>query len=122
LAAVGDVRSQLDHLVYPGFVTATPLDWLPHLPRYLKGIRLRLDRLEQNPPRDRQPAALIEPLWRRYLERVPGPGEAPAPALSDYRWMLEEYRVSLFAQELKTAVPVSAKRMEALWRAVTEER
>ena len=115
--AVADIKDQIDHLVYPGFVTATPPGWLEQLPRYLEGVQRRLDKLEREPDRDRRQRVEIEPLWQRYKERRPADGADPA--LSEYRWMLEELRVSLFAQELGTVVPVSPKRLERQWREVS---
>ena len=121
VAAVQDIRDQLAALVYPGFVGATPAEQLGHLPRYLRAIGLRLDKLERNPGRDREQMLVLRPLWEAYRERAEADGEAGRhdPALADFHWLLEEWRVSLFAQELKTARPVSRQRLEAAWRAVT---
>ncbi|MDQ2696427.1 MAG: ATP-dependent RNA helicase HrpA, partial [Pseudomonadota bacterium] len=115
--AAVDIRGQLERLVYPGFVTATPYEWLRHLPRYLKAIDLRLTKLTQAPDRDRQRRADVERLWSRYLAQARRNAERGVhdPELERYRWLLEELRVSLFAQELRTAVPVSVKRLEAQW-------
>jgi len=118
LAALGDIRDQLDHLVYAGFVLATPLVQLRHLPRYLKAISKRLDRLQQNPAKDRPLALQIEPHWQKCKQRLDAArkrGEIPE-ALRQYRWLIEEFRVSLFAQELGTAEKVSAKRLEEVAR------
>ncbi len=117
LSAVGDVREQLERLIYPGFVAGTPAAWLGELPRFLKAISVRLQRLEQNPQRDRQPAASLAPLWEGYWAvRRPRPELDTQPEWVEFRWLLEELRVSLFAQELGTSCPVSAKRLEARWR------
>ena len=105
-----DARQQLAQLIYPGFVSATPAAVLGELPRYLKALRLRLERLPRAPDRDRQQAALLAPLWRRYWQAPVKP-----ECLETYRWMLEELRVSLFAQELRTLYPVSGKRLERVW-------
>jgi len=118
LAACNDIRDQLDHLIYTGFVLATPLARLEHLPRYLKAISKRLDRLQQNPARDRPLALQVEPHWQRckqQLEAARKRGELPE-TLQHYRWLIEEFRVSLFAQELGTAEKVSARRLEEVGR------
>lgn len=120
LNSISDMREQLAHLVYHGFISQTPPPWLVHLPRYLKAMGLRLSKLRENPGRDKQRQAEIAPLWltcRQKLEAQYQRGE-PHPALETYRWMLEEYRVSLFAQELGTAHPVSPKRLAAQWKGV----
>jgi ATP-dependent helicase HrpA len=105
------------HLIYPGFVTATPYAQLRHLARYLKAADLRLSKLEQNPARDIPLLAQVAPLWQAYAARAEKQRKLGVadPALQEYRWLLEELRVSLFAQELKTAVPVSVKRLEQQW-------
>jgi len=115
LAALSDVRSQLDALVYPGFVAHTPPRWLRHLPRYVKAVNIRLNKLDRDPSRDRQHMQAVAPLWQRYAECAAA-GKGQGGKLEEYRWMLEEYRVSLFAQELRTAFPVSSKRLDTLWR------
>ncbi|HEY9199813.1 MAG TPA: ATP-dependent RNA helicase HrpA [Gammaproteobacteria bacterium] len=114
LAALNDMRDQLDHLIYTGFVLDTPLEQLKHLPRYLKAVTKRLDRLQQNPAKDRPLALQVEPHWQKCKQRMDAArkrGELPEP-LQHYRWLIEEFRVSLFAQELGTAEKVSAKRLE----------
>lgn len=116
LTAVSDIRRQLDYLVYAGFVLHTPADRLRHYPRYLDAIVRRLERLQQDPLKDRRLAARIDPWWQDYhdLAEAYAGHENQPEALQRYRWLLEEYRVSLFAQELKTAEPVSDKRLQAL--------
>jgi len=117
LKAVADIREQLAALIYPGFVAATPYAQLRHLPRYLKAIALRLDKLAQQPARDAAWQVQIAPLWRDYLVAADKQRKLNAvnAALEEFRWLLEELRVSLFAQELKTAVPVSPQRLAKLW-------
>jgi ATP-dependent helicase HrpA len=113
-----DVRAQLGRLVFKGFLSATPWERLHDLPRYLKAAQRRLDKYPQDPERDARHAASIAELWKRYEERAARlrrAGEAD-PRLEDFRWRIEELRVSLFAQELKTPYPVSFKRLEKLWR------
>ena len=128
LAAARDLDGQLRRLVRPGFVARTPDPWLGHLPRYLRAALRRLERLELDPARDRRLMAQVAPHWERYLRRVPDPDApleafrslppAAREALERYRWMVEELRVSLFAQELRTAMPVSPQRLQAQWREV----
>jgi ATP-dependent helicase HrpA len=118
--AAEDMRRQLGQLTVPGFLTDTPWDWLQHYPRYLRGITLRLDKLSGGLARDRQNHAVLLPFWEAYAEREEQHRQRGIrdPALAQFRWMLEEFRVSLFAQELGTAVPVSTKRLEKLWTQV----
>jgi ATP-dependent helicase HrpA len=120
LHSINDIREQLAHLIYHGFINQTPAAWLLHFPRYLKAMRLRLSKLEENPGRDKQRQAEITPLWLICRQKLEAQDERDkmSPALENYRWMLEEYRVSLFAQELGTIHPVSSKRLEAQWKEV----
>ncbi|MCO5108329.1 MAG: ATP-dependent RNA helicase HrpA [Burkholderiaceae bacterium] len=111
-AVAADVQAQLQELLPKRFVTATPAAQLRHLPRYLKAIGLRLDKLRNDPARDAQKQAELAPLlqgWRRLAAQRRG---QPDPRLDELRWLLEEMRVSLFAQELRTPMPVSAKRLQ----------
>ncbi|NID15557.1 ATP-dependent RNA helicase HrpA [Luteibacter yeojuensis] len=108
-ASYDDLREQLAALLQPGFLRELPRDRLAHFPRYLRAMRLRAERLRQDPARDQQRMLQVLPYWRALLN-------AGGTALDDrvwreLRWLLEEWRVSLFAQELKTAEPVSAKRL-----------
>ncbi|MBF0425710.1 MAG: ATP-dependent RNA helicase HrpA [Magnetococcales bacterium] len=124
---VPDVREQLAHLVHPGFLIDTPADWLKEYPRYLQGIVLRLERFKLAPGKDRDKAAKLAPLWRMYQELARKERERKRirrthnPRLEQARWMIEELRISLFAQELKTVVPVSEKRVRA-WLSAVDER
>jgi len=110
-----DLSSQLEDLVYPGFLIDLEPGRLEHYPRYLAAIDERLVQLEHNPARDGQRMALVEPWWRRYrsaLER----GCVYDASMDAFRWLLEEFRVSLFAQRLGTAQRVSEKRLAEAWR------
>jgi ATP-dependent helicase HrpA len=120
LSALSEIGDQLAQLVYPGFVRATPPTQLDRLPRYLKAVTLRLEKLEQNPARDRQLAAEIAPFWEHCSRLLEHGKHADDPAFRRYRWLLEEFRVSLFAQALGTSEPVSAKRLEAAWKEIKE--
>jgi ATP-dependent helicase HrpA len=114
------VSTQLAWLVYRGFPRLVPLAWMRHYARYLRGIAVRLDRARTNPCGDRSKEARFAPWWKRYREAIASAGRQrmDAAALAEFRWMLEEYRISLFAPELKTSVPVSPNRLEAKWPAL----
>jgi ATP-dependent helicase HrpA len=111
--AVADMRAQLSGLIYPGFVAATGYRRLPHLTRYLRGIERRLDKLPENPGRDAASMAVArraEQAYRQALADLPAP-RRDQPDVTEVRWMLEELRVSLFAQTLGTQAPVSENRI-----------
>jgi len=111
-----DIAAQLQRLVGKRFLATTPWSQQQHLPRYLKAIVLRLDKLRADPARDTARAAELRPLeqrWQRALAERKGVADA---RLDEYRWLLEELRVSLFAQELRTPQPVSVKRLEKAWQ------
>jgi ATP-dependent helicase HrpA len=113
-----EVEEQLARLLPKRFFSTTPWERLQHLPRYLKALRLRLEKYPANPERDARHATAIAALWQRWETRMAAArkaGEVPA-ALADFRWLIEELRVSLFAQELKTPFPVSVKRLEKVWQ------
>ncbi|MEU8223071.1 ATP-dependent RNA helicase HrpA [Kribbella sp. NPDC048915] len=113
LASLSDIRGQLEGLVHPGFITETGAKRLPDLVRYLRGMEQRLDKLTTNAARDRSGMAIVEVLteeFRKKLRAVPT-GKYPSEALLEVRWMLEELRISLFAQTLGTPYPVSEKRI-----------
>jgi hypothetical protein len=97
----------------PGFISATPEEWLKHLPRYLKAISLRLERLARDPAKDRERSVRVAALWRPCRARLDA-GERTQELLR-FRFLIEEYRVSLFAQELGTVVPVSEARLARQW-------
>ncbi len=116
--SIRDVRDQLSHLVYRGFVVRTPFEWLRHLPRYLRAIDARLKRLANaGLTRDVQAMQEVRLIWDRYKRHAAATRESarPDPAVEQYRWLIEELRVSLFAQDLKAAQPVSTQRLERLW-------
>ena len=115
-----DLRAQLQRLVFKGFFSATPWEQLQHLPRYLKAMTVRLDKYGGNPERDEKHATSIAELAKLYQERSDKLRKAGTvePALEDFRWQIEELRVSLFAQELRTPFPVSIKRLKKIWESV----
>ncbi len=117
-AAVADMQEQLHDLVYAGFLGHLAAGRLEHYPRYLAAMEERLRLLPENPPRDQQRMALALPWWSRYVEKLQEDGVLYDAALDEYRWLVEEYRVSLFAQNLGTAVKVSAQRLAAAWQNV----
>ncbi|MCU0968274.1 MAG: ATP-dependent RNA helicase HrpA [Rubrivivax sp.] len=110
-----DITAQLQRLVPRRFLAATPWTQLQHLPRYLKAVQARLDKLRADPPREAARLAELRPLEQRWQRRVAELKGAPDARLDEFRWLLEELRVSLFAQELRTPQPVSVKRLEKAW-------
>ena len=119
-ALADELGAQRQALVYPGFFAATPWERLAELPRYLRAARRRLEKYPDNPARDARHAPAVQQMWRRWVDRVAlFRRQGPIPTeLADFRWHIEEWRVSLFAQELKTPYPVSQKRLEKLWAEV----
>lgn len=118
-----DIHSQLGQLFVPGFLVRTPWAWLVQFPRYSRAIVLRLQKLVSGAgARDQQLLTELGPRWGRVLERQKQHRERQLfdPELEACRWLIEEYRVSLFAQELGTALPVSGKRLDQQWLKVAE--
>lgn len=114
-AARSDIEQQLVRLLGRRFVIDTPPDSLAQLPRYLKAVGLRADKLRVDPLRDALRAKELGPLQAQWTREVAArKGQADA-RLEEFRWLLEELRVSLFAQELRTPFPVSVKRLEKFW-------
>jgi len=110
-----DIQAQLQRLMPKRFMLAAPYAQLQHMVRYLRAVTLRLDKLKADPARDAARLAELRPLEQRWLRRLgelKGAGDA---RLDEYRWLLEELRVSFFAQELRTPQPVSAKRLDKAW-------
>ncbi|MGW9628580.1 ATP-dependent RNA helicase HrpA [Microbacterium sp. NPDC055521] len=123
LGPLNDIRSQLSGLIRPGFISATGIARLAHLPRYLDGMLERLKTLANEPGRDRARMTEYERVAQAFDDAggsIPLPLDAPAH-LVEVRWLLEEYRISVFAQRLGTAQPVSPQRiLKALSRASVE--
>ena len=116
---VADIQAQVRELMPKDFLVAYPWERLAHFPRYLKAAGVRLDKLRNNPARDAQLLAdwrsLAQPFEReRLAKRKAGVDD---PGLEEFRWLLEELRVGLFAQELKTPMPMSVKRLQKIWDA-----
>ncbi|MEE3923599.1 ATP-dependent RNA helicase HrpA [Pseudomonas viridiflava] len=118
--APNDIKAQLGKLVYPGFVRETPAQWLKEMPRYLKAIEMRLEKLPGQVQKDRVWSIELAGLWAQYQARADKHRQEGKrdPELAVYRWWMEEYRVSLFAQQLGTKMPVSDKRLSKQWAMV----
>jgi ATP-dependent helicase HrpA len=115
--ALADVRMQLKELLPQGFLVSVPFERLRNYPRYLEAIGMRLDKLASNPERDAHWQQQLARLWQTYTarteqDRLRGVRD---DKVQEFRWMLEELRVSLWAQQLKTPYPVSFKRLEKYW-------
>ncbi len=110
-----DIAAQLARLVPKHFLAGTPWPALQHLPRYLKAVVLRLDKLRADPARDGQRLAELRPLESRYWRRLAELKGHADGRMDEYRWLVEELRVSFFAQELRTPQPVSVKRLDKAW-------
>lgn len=109
-----DIKSHLNTLIFPGFVTTFGANKLADVERYLKALLYRQDKLAADPNKDRLRVLEIEKvtkLWQALCNKIPDYQEQPQ-ALADFRWAIEEYRVSLFAQPLGTAFPVSEQRLK----------
>jgi ATP-dependent helicase HrpA len=111
-----DMQDQLTLLVYAGFWITTPYTQIKEMPRYLKAVLHRLEKSAQDPLRDQKQYGELAPFWQRYWTAVKTAQGKRAPENDVFRWQLEEFRVSLFAQTLKTPYPVSAKRLEEAWK------
>ena len=116
-----DVERQLAHLMFRGFMRET--DWrdLREVPRYLEALALRLEKIRRGGAGDARKLAVFEPLWLRFAHRARAHHERGRrdAELARYRWMLEEFRISLFAQELGTAYRISERRLDAQWRKIS---
>ena len=119
-AMLEDVKQQSAVLVHDGFVAATPTAWLRHVSRFLDAATIRVEKSARDLNKDKQMAEQIDVFWQQYQQRraLLQDKHAVDHDLNEFRWMIEELRVSLFAQELKTSVPVSVKRLEKRWQAL----
>ena len=118
MASVADINQQLERLVFKGFLQFTPYSQLQHIPRYLKAITLRLDKLNHAAARDQQLLREMQRQYQKWQEwdercRI---NHKVDERIEELRWSFEELRVSLFAQELKTEYPISLKRLEKRWK------
>ncbi len=110
-----DVQQQLARLVGKRFLIDTPWVQLQHLPRYLKGVQARLDKYRGDPARDATKLAELKPQDQRYWRLVTERKGQVDDRMAEFRWLLEELRISFFAQELRTPQPVSVKRLDKAW-------
>jgi ATP-dependent helicase HrpA len=121
-AAYQDLEGQLGRLMTKSFVIDTPYNQLVHFPRYLKGMAMRVDKLKGDPARDAQRIQEMSPLvqqWQRAEKQIRAQGRGATDArLDEFRWMLEELRIALFAQELRTPQPMSVKRLQKVWESM----
>lgn len=113
-----DIALQLDRLVHDGFLRAMPVERLAEYPRYLRAVSVRLERIQAQGKEPAEPLMRLRSWRARYEQAWRDAGEPlrPLGVLADLRWLLEEYRVSLFAQTLRTRERVSEKRLEQLWK------
>ena len=118
--AVTDITQQLQRLVPRDFLLQTTWTQLHHLPRYLKAMTLRLEKYRSDPARDAAKMAELKPLEQRYWRLLAERKGQKDVRLEEFRWLLEELRVSFFAQELRTPQPVSVKRLEKVWQQLVQ--
>ncbi len=130
VSTLADIKAQQSQLVFKNFIAQTPLIWLKRLPRYFKGMTSRLDKAKSDHRRDGLNQMQIIPLWEKYevqkktLKKDQNTPEVlffARTQLEEFRWLIEELRISLFAQELKTAQPVSVKRLEKKWKEICSD-
>ena len=117
-AAYADLQKQQSELMTRNFLRDTPYDRLVHFPRYLKAAHVRIDKLRADPARDARSMGEMAPLLAQYQRALQGLKGAHDAQLDDFRWLLQELRVALFAQELRTPAPVSVKRLQKAWAAM----
>jgi ATP-dependent helicase HrpA len=117
-AAFADMQQQVQALVGKRFIVDTSYAQLAHFPRYLKGVALRIDKLKADPARDARQFAELAPLMQHYQRAQSTRGGVADARLAEFRWLLEELRISLFAQELRTPMPVSVKRLHKVWESM----
>ena len=120
--SLADIKAHLGQLIYAGFMQDAGTEWLRHYPRFLKGIELRQEKLPAQINKDRAWTEELTLLYQGWEKRrdIHQKHKLVDEKLMLYRWMLEEYRVSLFAQQLGTRFPVSAKRLRKLWEEIQD--
>lgn len=121
ITILNDIKAQLNALICPGFLTQLSAGQLQDVIRYLKGIELRLEKYPRELPRQRMLSEQLQQFWQQYSDKkdLMEKHQQYSEALESYRWLLEEYRVSLFAQQLGTRVTVSEKRLKQQWNTIT---
>lgn len=117
-SAYEDMQAQQSRLMHRYFIRDTAYDRLAHYPRYLKAMVHRIDKLRSDPARDQRLLGEVQPWQTKYLRAMVALKGAQSASLNEFGWMLEELRVSLFAQELRTPMPISVKRVERAWHAL----
>ena len=112
-----DIEEQMEYLIFGGFINDVPYKYLQQYPRYLESILKRLEKLNGGQQKDEKNTQLIQEHWNRIKKLVDNAyaTDCFTTSLNEYRWMIEELRISLFTQELKTKIPVSIKRMDKTW-------
>lgn len=115
-AIAEDIREQLSHLLGPSVLQAVPLEWLRQYPRYMNAIEYRIEKIQGNVQKDADAVALLKQYWQQLSGVSWHDQEDADSAVTHYRWMLEELRVSMFAQPLGTKLPVSTKRIDKQWQ------
>jgi ATP-dependent helicase HrpA len=122
--AMTDIRNQLKALLPPGFIATTPFTRMRELPRYVKAMAMRLDKFSVNPAKDAQWQQEMQGWWQAWQGRMAADAQRGVfdPRIDEFRWMLEELRVSLWAQQLKTPYPISFKRLARYWEQATAPR
>jgi len=120
MTMLDDVKQQCKALVYDGFVAATPVTWLRHLPRFLDAACIRVEKSARDLKKDQQMSEQVGVFFQQYQQRckLMQSKQVIDHDLQEFRWMIEELRVSLFAQALKTSMPISVKRLEKRWQAL----
>ena len=108
-----DINQQLDFMIYAGFIRNTPYQQLNAIPRYLKALQYRLEKFDNNVQKIQEVSRYATRYWNEVEKKIKK--DKVIPEQDPFRWMLEEFRVSLFAQQLKTAYPISVKRMDKAW-------
>lgn len=117
-AATQDIKAQCEWLLHKEFIAQTPYERLQHLPRYLKAINVRLEKLRADPARDGRQFAQMQGLLQAWQRKRGAQQGNPDSKVEEFGWLLQELRVSLFAQELKTPVIVSVKRLQKVWESI----
>jgi ATP-dependent helicase HrpA len=115
--SLDDVRTQLEYLVPPDILLHAPRERLLHVPRYLRAIQVRLERMPYGPQKDQAKAELVLPFWNDWLKHHDGlrARGVPEAELEAFRFLVEEYRVSIFAPEVRAAVSISPQRLTDSW-------
>ncbi|RRD01348.1 ATP-dependent RNA helicase HrpA [Amphritea balenae] len=119
---LNDIKQQLTQIIRQGFMVELPVAQLQELPRYLNGIQVRLEKYQRELPRQRMLSEQLQQFWSKYQKQAEQDSKHHRynPALEEFRWLLEEYRVSLFAQQLGTKMTVSEKRLKQQWHKVSQ--